>query len=63
MFFNEDKQRLRDRMDIYLRDWLEHLEEREIATEKGKNNDNCYPEFKRFKHLNLWISLNFFNKK
>jgi hypothetical protein len=40
-------------MDSYLNDWLEHIEKREIAIEKGKVKDSCYPEFERFKYLNL----------
>ena len=48
LYFKEEKQDLLAHMDSYLNDWLEHIEKREIAIEKGKVKDSCYPEFERF---------------
>ena len=35
-------------LDSWLEEWLEHLEEREIATKNGAEKNSCFPQFRRF---------------
>merc|ERR1719215_1892372 len=53
LFYDEEQQPFVAYLDDYLKDWLAHLEARESATEKGKKKESCFPEFQRYKHLNL----------
>ena len=46
LYNNEDKQELVAEMDLYMNNWLEHIEKRNIATENGRVKDLCYPKFK-----------------
>jgi arylsulfatase A-like enzyme len=53
LFYDEEQQAFVAYLDNYLNDWISHLEARELSTEKGKRKDSCFPEFNRFKYLNL----------
>jgi len=53
LFYKEDKQWLISHYDDLLKDWLSYLEARDLATENGAKRDSCFPEFERWKWLNL----------
>ena len=53
MFFDEEKQDKIAHLDQYLAEWLEHIETRNIETNKGSVKDSCYPQFAKFDYHQL----------
>jgi hypothetical protein len=53
MYFDEEKQDKLAHLDEYLSEWLEHIETRNIETNKGSVKDSCYPQFAKFDYNQL----------
>jgi len=53
LFNNPEQAAVIEHMDTYLNDWLQHIEKREAATQKGLVKDSCYPAFE---HSNYYTS-------
>ena len=48
---NENRIKFIAYLDDYMKDWLNHIDAREEATKRGRDQENCYPQFERFNWL------------